>query len=107
MHFSSVEQLVGEGDLVYFDPPFVPTSQTANFTSYSHGGFSMEDQEDLAALFERLAGAGARVLLSNADVPWVHERYGDFQIRTIRARRSVNVDGGGRGKVGEVIVSNV
>ena len=36
-----------EGDFVYFDPPYDPVSETANFTAYNSGGFSRGDQARL------------------------------------------------------------
>ena len=35
---------VKEGDFVYFDPPYIPLTETSSFTSYTHEGFSYEDQ---------------------------------------------------------------
>ena len=34
----------GTGDVVYFDPPYVPLTDTANFASYTAGGFGSEQQ---------------------------------------------------------------
>ena len=31
-------------DFIYLDPPFHPFSNTANFTSYTNNGFTLEDQ---------------------------------------------------------------
>ena len=33
--FASVLDRAKPGDFVYFDPPYVPVSQTASFTAYS------------------------------------------------------------------------
>ena len=35
----------GRGDFVYCDPPYAPVSETARFSHYTPGGFSMADQE--------------------------------------------------------------
>ena len=45
---------VKPGDFVYFDSPYVPISETANFTDYTKDGFSLEDHKRLADLFRHL-----------------------------------------------------
>jgi DNA adenine methylase len=54
-----------EGDVIYCDPPYVPLSVSANFTSYSAGGFSMAQQQLLAELARDNARRGIPVLISN------------------------------------------
>ncbi len=38
---------------VYCDPPYVPLSKTASFTSYAKNSFNLDDQADLANLSEQ------------------------------------------------------
>jgi len=93
------------GDFVYFDSPYIPVSETANFTDYTKDGFSLEDHKRLANLFRRLDSAGAKVMLSNHNVPLVHELYDGFKIESVDVRRAINRDASKRvGK--EVIVTN-
>lgn len=58
-------------DQVYCDPPYVPISDTASFTSYCGAGFKLEDQRALARHATLAARRGARVVLSNHDLPVV------------------------------------
>lgn len=102
--FESVVADAQAGDVVYFDPPYLPTSPTASFTEYLAGGFHLPDQKRLAACFKRLADRGVGVLLSNSNVPLVHELYEGFQIDTVNARRSINSKAELRGPVSEVLV---
>ena len=96
---------VAPGDFVYFDSPYVPVSETANFTDYTKDGFSLEDHRRLAALFRRLAAQGTKVMLSNHNVPLVHELYSGFTIEEVDVRRAINRDASKRsGK--EVIITN-
>ena len=96
---------VKPGDFVYFDSPYVPVSETANFTDYTKDGFSLEDHKRLAELFRRLDAMGVYVMLSNHNVPLVHELYGGFRIEAVDVRRSINRDASKRvGK--EVIITN-
>lgn len=104
--FSQAVEGAGPEDLVYFDPPYVPASKTANFTSYTSVGFTDEDQKRLADTFRALSQRGASVVLSNSDTPLIRELYGDFQIRTIPARRAINSKASERGAVNEVIVTS-
>ena len=94
------------GDFVYFDPPYVPVSDTADFTSYAPGGFGLDGQRRLAALFGTLARRGVHVVLSNSDTPLVRDLYRGFRIARVLAARNINSRGALRGKVGEVVVTS-
>lgn len=96
----------GAGDFVYFDPPYAPVSETAYFTQYTGGGFTLQDQERLATLFRRLDRKGVRLMLSNSDTPFVRALYAGFSIETVPAPRAINCRGDRRGPVSEVIVTN-
>ncbi len=94
-----------KGDFVYFDSPYVPVSETASFTDYTKDGFSYADHVRLAELFIGLDKKGVNVMLSNNDVPLVHELYHGYKIIEVDARRSINSDASKRtGK--EVIIKN-
>ncbi len=92
------------GDVVYFDPPYVPLSPTANFTSYTAGGFGLAEQERLAQTFRELAEQGVAVVASNSDTPIVRGLYTGWEIHEVQARRSINRNGNQRGPVGELII---
>jgi DNA adenine methylase len=91
------------GDIVYFDPPYVPVSETSNFTSYS-GQFGADEQRALASLFRELVGRGVMCIESNSDAPLVHELYEGFDLHVVGAKRNVNSKGDKRGKVNELVV---
>ena len=96
---------VHSGDFVYFDSPYVPINDTANFTSYTKEGFSLDDHKRLATLYRNLSERGVKVMLSNHDVPLVHELYDGFKIEPVDVRRIINRDASKRsGK--EVIITN-
>lgn len=94
-----------EGDFVYFDSPYVPVSDTANFTDYTKDGFTKEDHIRLAELFKKLTNNGVKVMLSNNDVEFVHELYSGFNIESIDVRRAINSNAAKR-KGREVIITN-
>ena len=104
--FKSIVSDAAPNDFVYFDPPYVPLSDTADFTGYSAGGFTWKDQERLRDVFRQLTEKGVFAMLSNADTKEVRDLYAAFSIEAVSATRSVNSDGAGRGKVSEVVVRN-
>jgi DNA adenine methylase len=104
--FVSVLKRAREGDLVYFDPPYVPLSATSYFTSYTQGSFGEPEQRQLAQVYRDLDARGCRVMLSNSDTPLVRELYRGFDVRQVLARRSINSKSDRRGKVAEVVVLN-
>ena len=73
--FTEAAAEAGTGDFVYFDPPYVPLSTTANFTSYTSAAFRLADQQRLATTAESLAQRGAAVALSNSGHPDVAQLY--------------------------------
>lgn len=96
--------LPGEGDAVYFDPPYDPVSETANFTSYSVGGFGKAEQEKLAAYANKLWDRGAHVVASNADTPLIRKLWKRFEMHEVKATRRINCKGDKRGAVNELLM---
>lgn len=101
----AVEQ-VQAGDFVYFDPPYVPLSETSAFTSYTHEGFSYSDQVRLRDTFKKLTDIGAYVMLSNSSSPIVEELYKEFHIHQVETTRTNGAKTSSRGKISEIIVTN-
>lgn len=102
--FREVERRAQPGDFVYADCPYYPTSHTADFTSYTAGGFSQADQVALRDLALRLKRNGVHVVLSNSDVPAVRDLYAAFEIREITRSGGINSDPTKRGKVSELLI---
>ena len=97
-------QNLSTGSVVYCDPPYIPLNETSNFTAYSTDGFSNHDQIRLKQLALNLCRQGAKVIISNHDVPAARELYADAtKIIEISVNRSVSAKGGSRGKVGEIL----
>jgi len=104
--FESVLDHVKSGDLVYFDPPYVPVSKTSSFTSYDKAGFGEDAQRRLAKVFKQLDDRGVRVLLSNSMTDLVKDLYQEYTIDKVFATRSVNSRADRRGKIAEALVRN-
>lgn len=104
--FDEIGRTIQPDDFVYFDPPYVPLSKTANFTHYSRTGFDEQMQRDLQQLCYRLAEKGTKFMLSNSAAPLVLELYREFKIELVQATRAINSVASKRGPVDEVIVTN-
>jgi DNA adenine methylase len=97
-----------EGDFIYLDPPYNPTSATANFTNYTDYGFGNKDQEELANIFGKLNDRKCKVILSNSDTPFIRELYQDFSRYTkeLDTLRSINCKGSKRVGHKELLIRN-
>jgi DNA adenine methylase len=104
--FDDVAARAEPGDLVYFDPPYVPMSATSSFTHYTGQTFGPDDQRRLARLFDALMERGVYVMLSNSHTPLSRELYAAHAVSTskVLASRKINCDGQKRGSVEELIV---
>lgn len=104
--FEGLDSLVRAGDFLYLDPPYVPVSASANFTSYTETGFTAGDQERLAAWAKSLDERGCRWMLSNSDTSTVRQLYQGMTVDVVRARRSINSSPHKRAPVCELVVRN-
>ena len=102
--YKSAISKCGKDDLVYLDPPYQPKSKTSSFTDYTPGGFSIEDQEELANEFKKLVDRNCTVLLSNSETPLTSRLYSKYQTRSVSVNRPINSMGGGRTGYKELIV---
>ena len=88
------------GDFVFFDSPYFDT-----FDIYQAGGFTVEDHQRLAKLFDYLTDKGVACVLTNSNTDFIKELYGDYEIKIIPVKRMVNRDASHRTGT-EIIVSN-
>ena len=104
--FRELTQFADAKDFFYFDPPYDPISETANFTAYTANSFQKQDQKDLARVFMELTEKGCFCMLSNSDTAFIRELYQNFNIHTVYAKRAINSNGSKRGSIQEVVVTN-
>lgn len=102
--FRSVEQRAAPGALIYFDPPYIPVSDTADFTKYTKDDFTWADQTALRDLATRLKKKGVNVILSNSDTPATRELYAGFEIREVERSGGMNSDTTKRQAVKELLI---
>jgi len=94
------------GDFIYFDPPYLPLTDTSNFTGYAKNGFAPEMQVRLRDMCLELNKKGVNFMLSNSSAAQVLELYKDFNMEFVKAPRFINSKGNKRGEIEEVIVRN-
>lgn len=91
------------GDVVYCDPPYLPTQHANSFTAYTNTGFAIEDQKRLVALAQKAVARGAHVLISNHDTPLARQIYTSFDIKSFDVPRSIGGTGATRKPVRELL----
>ena len=104
--YREVLRTAGRGDFVYLDPPYAPVSDTSKFTEYVSGGFTEEDQVELAKVFRDLDSRGCLVMVSNSDTPLVRDLYRGYLIEEVRANRFINCVARRRSNHRELIIRN-
>jgi DNA adenine methylase len=104
LDYDDVFKLVPNNAVIYCDPPYVPLSKTASFTSYAKGGFNLDDQANLANLAEQAAFENnTPVLISNHDTVWTRKIYSQASLEQIQVKRTISPKGGSRNKVDELM----
>jgi len=94
------------GDFVYFDPPYAPLSNTANFTTYTRAGFDFDEQKRLARIFAELDERGCYVLESNSATVEIRDLYSEHHVVEVFAARAISSDPSTRGKIPELLIRN-
>ena len=104
---------IDSGTFVYFDPPYRPITETANFTSYTENPFNDPEQVELANFVNDMHRRGAKIVVSNSDPKnqdsdddFFDKLYASHTIRRVEASRMINCNGDARGKIKELLISN-
>ncbi len=100
--------------LFYFDPPYKPLSKTANFNSYANNNFNDDEQIRLKQFCDKLDKLNYSWILSNSDVKtgndednFFDQLYSKYYINRVLARRSINSNASQRGKLNELLITNI
>ena len=102
--FDEVIQSAKKGDVIYCDPPYVPLSASANFTTYSAAGFSMTEQQQLADLAGEISNKGIPILISNHNTSFTRKAYKQAgSIEKFYVQRYISCNGNKRESAGELL----
>jgi DNA adenine methylase len=102
--YSSTFERLESDHVVYCDPPYVPLSSSANFTTYAAKGFSLDDQALLARLARHtVQERQVPVLISNHATALTYELYRGASLDEIQVKRTISRSAGNRNKVGELL----
>ncbi len=98
---------------VYFDPPYRPLTETANFTAYTDNLFDDRSQRELAEFVNLVNEREAKIVVSNSDPKnskpddnFFEHLYSGYRINRVKATRMINCNGEARGKVNELVITN-
>lgn len=104
LNFSNAVSQTESGDVVYFDPPYIPLSNTASFSQYAMADFGIAEQKELAKTIEGLNSKSVNVVLSNSDTELSREIFGKvLNLYQIDASRAIAAKAASRGSVKEII----
>lgn len=106
--FAECLEHVGEGDLVFLDPPYTVAHNNNGFIKYNQRLFSFEDQRRLSSLIDEIRARGAYYILANAAHDSIAELFdkGDCRIDTSR-RNSIGGANAIRGSAAEYLFTNL
>ncbi len=102
--FESVCALAKPGDAVYFDPPYLPVSRTANFAAYDPHPFGLDEHERLQRAFAQLQERCVAAVLSNSDTADTRRLFGRFEHLVVSVTRPINSKAERRGAISELLV---
>ena len=95
-----------EPAVVYLDPPYRPLNGGAEI-GYTATGFNDEEQVRLRDNIDKMKST-CKVILSNSDTKdgFFDNLYKGYNIQRIQARRNINRNPNGRGKIDELLIKN-
>ena len=112
--FAATEIYAGADTLYYFDPPYKPLSDTSSFNTYVKEPFDDKEQIRLRDFCNIITQKGSRFILSNSDVKgknpadnFFDDLYSEYNINRVFATRMVNANPDKRGKLTELMISNI
>lgn len=112
--FAQTAEFISPNTLFYLDPPYKPISKTSNFNAYTQKQFDDKEQIRLRDFCQVLTTANTAFILSNSDVfsadnqnDFFDRLYRQFDIRRVLATRMVNSNPERRGKLSELLITNI
>lgn len=107
--FTYIKDVVEEGDIVYFDPPYLPEEDVQGFTAYNTKGFGLDDHLSLMSLCNELDEMGVLFIQSNSYVTPIVEACENFEfkIHLVSVSRAINRVISDRGRIPEVLITNI
>ena len=100
---------INQKPFIYFDPPYLATSDTKNFTSYTKNNFSLQDQIKLAQFLHHINDK-CQFALSNSiaclDNKELNKLYSSFYINNVNTIHSISCNGNSRKEHPELFVTN-
>jgi DNA adenine methylase len=106
--FASALANVGEGDLVFLDPPYTVAHNNNGFVKYNDRLFLFADQQRLSGMIDELRGRGAYYVMTNAAHESIAELFekGDRRVETSR-KNNVGGRSAARGRATEYLFTNL
>jgi len=101
--FKVIMEKADIGSVVYCDPPYAPLTATANFSSYTKDGFTLDDQQALADCAKKLIDRGVPVVISNHDTEFTQSIYSEAKITSFDVQRFISSDASNRNKAAELL----
>ena len=94
------------GDFIFFDSPYAPLNPTS-FEAYTKEGFTVDNHERLARLYDALTERGCYCMLTNHNTELINELYRNkgYKIDIVNVKRMINSDAANR-KGQEIIICN-
>lgn len=112
--FTQTGIYANKNSIFYFDPPYKPLTETSSFTSYTVRGFDDNEQIRLRDFCNNITANNAMFVASNSDPKEECEEgnffdkiYNHFTIKRVYASRMINANASGRGKLSEIMVTNI
>ncbi len=104
--FSKRIRSAKNGDVVYFDPPYITGHQNNGFHMYNSKLFSWEDQLRLSEIGQELKKKRVHVVISNADHEEIKRLYTDFHYYRIFRKSLIGGKNARRGLISEALITN-
>lgn len=103
--FRDCSSFIDSNTLVYLDPPYIPASETANFTGYSKASWCLFDNLKLSEFIESQHAKQAKILLSSSNTSFWNDL--DFMQKVeVSAKRNVACKVESRDGCKELILRN-
>ncbi len=89
----------------YLDPPYPPINETSFFTHYTKDRFGESDQLSLKYFADKISDQGAKVMMTNADLPGIRDLYSNWKIDSLSTVRWVSSKKN-KYKISELVIRN-